>query len=392
MLIIKNATILTMANAGCIQNGFIVIDKSKILHIGKNDKSELAQYESKACKVIDATSHFVLPGFVDAHTHLGIANSAMRWEGSDYNEVGDPVTPQMHTIDGINSFDDSFFDTLSGGITTAAVSPGSANIIGGTICVIKTGGSKCVDKLVVKQNLAMKCAFGENPKNVYGQMQKKSPYTRMANAAILREALFKAKEYLDKKEKSKDGNNFDSNFKYNALIPLLKKEMSMHIHCHRADDIYTALRISKEFDLDTVLVHASEAHFLAQDIKDSGYPVIVGPTMTFKTKQELKNKSFNTIKSLLDIGVKACITTDHPVIPLQQLNICAALAVAAGLDAQEALKSITIYAAQILGLQDRLGSLEVGKDADIAIWDRHPFVATAKTLTTIVNGQVVYSI
>ncbi|MCL2520169.1 MAG: amidohydrolase [Spirochaetaceae bacterium] len=394
MLLIKNAKILTMAKAN-YQNGFIVLNNGKIDELGEMEKLDVTRYEHEAAEVIDAKGQYVLPGFIDAHTHLGIANSNLRWEGEDYNEVSDPVTPHLRTIDGIYGFDESFTDSLSGGVTAVAISPGSANVIGGLICAVKTGGSHNIDKLVINNSLAMKCALGENPKNVYGQWLKKAPYTRMASAAILRESFFKAREYLEKKDKSREGvtdgdKKPDFNFKYEALIPVLKREVAMHIHCHRADDIYTAIRVSKEFNLRTVIIHATESHLLAEDIKASGYPIIVGPTMTFKVKPEVQNKSFTTIKSLLDIGVKASITTDHPVIPLQQLNICAALCVQAGLSEEEALKTITIYGAEIMGLADRIGSLEVGKDADLALWNNHPFNATAKVLTTIIDGKIVY--
>ncbi|MCL1945233.1 MAG: amidohydrolase family protein [Firmicutes bacterium] len=390
MLLIKNATINTIEDKEPINDGYILLKENKIFQVGKMSDFDLKSYEKKVSHTIDALGKQVYPGFIDAHTHLGIANVGLRWEGADYNEISDPVTPQMRTVDGIYGFDDSFRDTMIGGVTTVVVCPGSANVVGGVVCAIKTGGSNIVDEMIVDANLAMKCAFGENPKNVFGQSQKKAPFTRMATASLLREILIKTKEYDNKLKNATKDKPVDINIKYEAMLPVVRREIPIHIHCHRADDICTAIRIGKEFDLRLVLVHATEASLVAQHIKSSGYPAIIGPTMTHKSKPEVKNKGFGTLKSLLDIGVLACCTTDHPVIPLQHINICAALTSQAGLDKYQALKAITIYAAEIIGLQDRLGSIKVGKDADLVLWDGHPFDATAKATNVIINGKVVY--
>ena len=271
-----------------------------------------------------------------------------------------------------------------------AVSPGSANVICGQIVALKTGGGKRVDNLVIKQPLAIKCALGENPKNAYGQSKKTSPMTRMGTAAIFREHFFKAKEYLSKKENSENGKQPDFNMKYEALIPVLKREIPIHIHAHRADDIHTALRLIAEFEIRGVLLHCSEGHFIVSDLSESNIPAIVGPTLSFAKKPETANKSFETVDILLKSGIKACITTDHPITQLEHLNICAALCVKAGLDEREALKAITIYPAEILGLDHRIGSIKPGKDADFAIWRKNPFDATGNVLHTIIDGKIVW--
>ena len=384
MLFIKNGTILTMEGQN-YEKFSILLKNGKIESMGENIETP------EDAEIIDASGKFVLPGLVDAHTHLGVTGHGLRWEGSDHNETTDAVTPHLRTIDAINAFDRSFEDSLAGGVTTVATSPGSANVIGGQITAMKIGGSKRVDKLVIKAPTAMKCALGENPKNAHGQAKKSAPLTRMATAAIFREAFLCAKEYMDKREKAEDGKLPDYNIKHEALIPLLKREIPVHIHAHRADDIHTAIRLLKEFDLKGIIIHCSEGHLVADDLLEAGYPVLIGPTMGFSGKPETANKSFETVGILNRKGIKATITTDHPVIPLEHLNLCASLAVKAGMDEEEALKSITIYPAEIMGLGDRLGSLKIGKDADVSIWDKNPLDATSKVLYTIIDGKIVYS-
>lgn len=384
MLFIKNGKILTMEGQN-YKKASILLEKGKIKAIGEDIK------QPKNAEVIDANGKYVLPGLVDAHTHLGLSGHGLRWEGTDHNETTDNVTPHLRTIDAINTFDRSFADSLAGGVTTVATSPGSANVIGGQITTMKVGGSKRIDKLVIKAPSAMKCALGENPKNAHGQSKKTAPLTRMATAAIFREAFYKAKEYMEKKEKSEDGKLPDYNIKHEALIPLLAREIPVHIHAHRADDIYTAIRLLKEFDLKGIIIHCSEGHLVADDLLEAGYPVLIGPTMGFPGKPETADKTFETVGILSRKGIKATITTDHPVIPLEHLNLCASLAVKAGMDEMDALKAITIVPAEIMGLGERLGSIKVGKDADITVWERHPLDATSKVLHTIIDGKIVYS-
>ena len=383
MLLIKNGKLLTMEGTD-YEKASLLLENGKIKSIGENLKTP------KGAEVIDAAGKYVLPGLVDAHTHLGLSGHGLRWEGNDHNETTDNVTPHLRTIDAINTFDRSFADSLAGGVTTVATSPGSANVIGGQITSMKVGGSTRIDDLVIKAPTAMKCALGENPKNAHGQSKKSSPLTRMATAAIFREAFLKAKEYMEKKEKAEDGKLPDFNMKHEALIPLLKREIPVHIHAHRADDIYTAIRLLKEFDLKGIIIHCSEGHLVADDLLEAGYPVLIGPTMGFSGKPETANKTFETIGILNKKGIKATITTDHPVIPLEHLNLCASLAVKAGMDEMEALKAITIVPAEVMGLGERLGSIKVGKDADISIWDKNPLDSTSKVLYTIIDGKIVY--
>ena len=383
MIFIKNGKIYTMAE-GVIENGSILIKEGKILEVGKDIIAPLD------AKVIDAEGKMVTPGFIDAHCHLGMWEEGIGFEGSDGNEMVNPVTPELRAIDGINPMDISFQEAYEGGVTTAVTGPGSANVIGGTFLALKTYGHR-VDDMVIKNPVAMKIAFGENPKRVYDS-QKKSPVTRMAVASILRETLFKAKTYLEKKENAEDSSKLpDYDIKMEALIPVLKKEIPLKAHAHRADDIFTALRIAKEFDLDITLDHCTEGHLIVDDLVREGKPAIVGPTFGNRSKFELKNKSFDTPRILNEAGVKIAITTDSPVIPLQHLPLCAGLAYNAGLDEIEALKAITINPAEIAGLDDRIGSIEIGKDADIAIFDGNPIKdIDCKTYMTIINGEIVY--
>lgn len=370
---------MTMAGE-TIENGQVLIKDNKIIEVGNNIKV------SDDCKVLDAEGGYVLPGFIDAHCHIGMFEQDMGFEGSDGNEVTNPVTPQLRAIDAINPMDSSFKEAYEAGVTCACTGPGSANVIGGTFAVIKTKGIR-IDNMIVKNNVAMKCAFGENPKRCYHD-KKQTPSTRMATAAILRETLMKAKEYLDKKENGKEKPAFD--MKMEALIPVLKKEIPLKAHAHRADDIFTAIRIAKEFDVNLTLDHCTEGHLIADELAKENYPAIVGPSFGFRTKIELKNKTFDTLKALNDVGVKFAIMTDHPVIPLYRLPMCAALGVKAGLDEETALKAITIYPAEILGIQDRVGSIEVGKDADISIFDKNPLDIQSKAKYVLINGEVVY--
>ena len=387
MLLIKNGKVMTMedTNYDCAS---ILIKNGKIEAIGENLEVP------DDVQVIDAEGCYVLPGLVDAHTHLGLSAHGLRWEGADYNETSDNVTPHLRTIDAINAFDRSFADTLEGGVTAVAISPGSANIIGGQLTAMKTGGSMRVEDLVLKAPLAMKCALGENPKGAHGQAKKAAPITRMATAAIFREAFLKAQEYLAKKKAAQNGDEGkmpEFNIKHEALIPVLEREIPVHIHAHQANDIHTAVRLVQEFGIKGVIIHASESHLIVDDLAAADLPLLIGPTLGFSGKPETANKTFKTVNILHKAGVKVCITTDHPVIPLHHLNVCAALAIKAGMDETEALKAITIYPAEIMGLDDRLGSLAPGKDADIVIWNKNPIDTTGRVLHTIIDGKIVYT-
>ncbi len=382
MILIKNAKIYTMAG-DVIENGSILIKEGIIEEVGEDLIAPLG------VETIDAEGRMLTPGFVDAHCHLGLFEEGIGFEGSDGNEMVDPVTPQLRAIDAINPMDISFREAYEGGVTTAVTGPGSANVIGGSFLAIKTYGDR-VDNMVIKDPVAMKIAFGENPKRVYDS-QKKSPVTRMATASMLRETLFKARTYMEKKDDEDISKRPDYDMKMEALLPVLRKEIPLKAHAHRADDIFTSIRIAKEFDVDLTLDHCTEGHLIADELAKEGRAAIVGPTFGSRSKFELQNKSFQTPKVLVEAGVKIAITTDAPVIPLQHLALCAGLAVNDGLDEMEALKAITINAAEISGIADRVGSIEKGKDADIVIFDGNPLRdIDARPKYTIINGKIVY--
>ena len=381
MLLIYNGHIKTMAGAD-IENGCVLIDDSgKIAAVGKDlDAPADAQR-------IDAGGRLVTPGCVDAHCHIGLDNEAMGWEGMDYNEIVDPITPQLRCIDSINPMDEAFDNALQGGVTTACTGPGSANVVGGTFVALKLYGKR-VDNMILKHPVAMKCAFGENPKRCYGQGSKKSPMTRMGTASLLRELLFKTKRYYEDK---KEGKNPGFDMKLEAMIPVIEGKIPLKAHAHRADDIFTSIRIAKEFGVKLTLDHCTDGALIADELAKEGLPAFVGPTLGNKSKIELKNKSFTTPKVLQEAGVKVSIITDSPVIPLQYLPMCAGLAVNAGLDKEEAWKAITINPAESIGVGDRIGSLEPGKDADVVIWAADPLSTVGgEAYITIVDGKVVY--
>ncbi len=383
-MLIKNAKIYTMAG-DIIENGSILIQDGKIKEIGMNIS------ESEDMEIIDAQGNTVFPGFVEAHSHIGLKEDSIGFEGIDHNERVDPVTPQMRAIDGVNPMDITFKEALAAGVTTAQVSPGSANVICGSTSVIKLSGHR-IDDMIIKDLAGMKIAFGENPKRVYNE-QKKSPITRMAVAGLLRETIIKSKIYMEKKAAAEGDISKEPAFdmKLEAMIPVLKGEIPLKAHAHRADDIFTAIRIAEEFDLDLTIDHCTDGSVIAEELAIAGYPAIVGPSLGHRTKFELKSKEFNTVKILIEAGVKIAITTDSPVIPLHHLPLCAGLAAAEGLDEIEALKAITINPAEIMGLGDRIGSLEIGKDADIVITDGHPIRdVDYKVQMTIIDGNIVY--
>ena len=381
MLLIKNGYIKPMAGAD-LENGCVLIDDNgKIAAVG-------AALEAPAgATVIDAEGRLVTPGCVDAHCHIGLDNEGMGWEGMDYNEITDPITPHMRAIDSINPLDEAFGLALQGGVTAACTGPGSANVLGGTFVAIKLHGKR-IDKMIIKNPLAMKCAFGENPKRCYGQGAKRSPMTRMGTAALLRETLFKAKRYLEDKENDKNPG-FD--MKLEAMIPVLKGEIPLKAHAHRADDILTSIRIAKEFGVKITLDHCTDGALIADELAEEGLSAFVGPTLGSKSKIELRNKSFTTPAALHEAGVPISIITDAPVIPLQYLPMCAGLAINSGLDYEEGWRAITINPAVQTGIGDRVGSLEPGKDADVVIWTADPMKTLgAEAHTTIVDGKIVY--
>lgn len=405
MLLIKNARLITMAGVE-YQNGYIAADEGKITALG-DDKAALAELEkrikaevscaeatnseSTGTEVIDAKGNYVLPGFVDAHCHIGMWEDSVGFEGDDGNEMTDPVTPHMRAIDAIYHADRSFVEAYESGVTTVVTGPGSANVIGGQFAALKTYG-RSVEEMLIREPVAMKVAFGENPKTVYHE-KRQSPMTRMATAAILRESLMKAREYKQMQEDyERDSENFDKpdyDMKMEALVKVLKKEIPVKAHAHRADDILTALRIAKEFGLRITIEHCTEGHLITDILLKEQAAVITGPFLTDRSKIELKNQSPKAPGIISRAGIKTAIMTDHPCTPVQYLPLCAAVAVKEGMEEAEALKAITINAAEITGIADRVGSLEVGKDADIIILDGPPLELKTKLMYTIINGQVV---
>ena len=381
MLLIKNGYVKPMVGEDIPGGSVLIGDDGKIVAVGADIPAP------EGCDVIDAQGHLVTPGCVDAHCHIGLDNQAMGWEGRDYNEIIDPLTPQMRAIDSINPQDEAFQLAIEGGVTTACTGPGSANVVGGTFVAIKLVGKR-VDDMILKNPLAMKCAFGENPKRCYGQGLKKSPTTRMATASLLREILFKTKRYLQDKE---DGKNPPFDMKMEAMIPVIKKEIPLKAHAHRADDIFTSIRIAREFDVDITLDHCTDGSLIADELAQEGLPAFVGPSLGSKSKIELKNKSFTTPATLHAAGVPVSIITDAPVIPLENLPMCAGLAANAGLPMDEAWRAITINPARATGIGDRVGSLEPGKDADVVIWSADPLTTVgAGAWYTIVDGKIVH--
>ncbi|CEN25560.1 amidohydrolase [[Clostridium] sordellii] len=383
MLLIKNGKILTMTGKN-LHNGCVLIKDKKIIEI--NETIE----ETKLMTVIDAKGAWVMPGIIEAHCHIGLSEEGIRFEGDDINESTSPITGHLRAIDAINPLDQAFKDAISGGITSVMTGQGSANVCGGKFLFMKTSG-KCIDDMIVKDEAAMKVAFGENPKRVYSSKQT-TPSTRMATAAILREALYKAINYKNKKEEVlQKGDYFEVDLKQECFMDVLDKKIPLKAHAHRADDILTAIRLAKEFNLDMTLDHCTEGHLIPEYIKKSGFSAIVGPSLTNRSKVELKNRTFKTAGVLNKYGVDVAITTDHPVVPIQYLPICAGFAAKEGLGIEEALKAITINPAKICGVEDMVGSIEVGKDADIAIFTGNPMEVFSETLYTIIDGNIVYS-
>lgn len=337
--------------------------------------------------VIDATGLRVYPGFIEAHGHIGLDNYGMGGVGQDYNEYNDAITPQLRAIDSFNPMEKHIEMALAAGITTICTGPGSSNVIGGTFIAVKTNGT-CVDDMIVKDPVAMKCAFGENPKRCYSS---KGVSARMTTAAKLRETLFKAREYLEKKDAAADDPSKKPGFdmKMEALVPVMRGEIPLKAHAHRADDICTAIRIAKEFGVKLTIEHCTEGHLIVKELVRAGWPVAVGPSLTSASKLELFNKTFDTPGILANAGLQVSIITDAPVIPQEYLPLCAGLAVKAGMDPFDALRAITINPAKHIGIEDRVGSLEVGKDADIVLMDGDALVSASKVVKVILDGEVL---
>ena len=387
MIYIVGGKILTMAG-NVWEKGYLCIENGKIRELGPmKDGAPFPLPADKNLTVINALGCLVMPGLIEAHCHMGITEEKKGMEGDDCNETVNPITPHLRAIDAINPMDAAFSNAVRAGITSAMIGPGSSNVVGGTFSFVKTFG-RCIDDMVVLSPAAMKIAFGENPKVNYSG-QEKSPVTRMAIAAMLREELFKAQRYYEQKCAGMKREKED--FRLEPWIPVFEKKIPLKAHVHRADDIQTAIRIAEEFGLPMTLDHCSEGHLITEKVKESGFPAIVGPDLTSRNKIEVQNMAFKTVGILNQAGVKTAITTDHPVSLIQSLPICAGFAVKAGMEEMEALKSITIYPAQICRVDHRVGSLEPEKDADIAIFDGSPLKVETKTLCTMIEGVIVYA-
>ena len=379
-MVIINGKIFTMEGQP-IENGYVRVKGKWIEEVG-----DMSSFTKKEEEVLDVSGAWVMPGLIEAHAHIGITEEKWGTIGDDCNEETNPVTPTLRAIDAVNPMDPAFHDAIEAGITSVMTGPGSANVVGGQFVFMKTQG-RCVDCMIVKNPAAMKVAFGENPKTAYGDKDQ-YPSTRMATAALLRKTLYEAWQYKKDKESKKLEKE---DFEMEPWLPVLARQIPMKAHAHRADDILTAIRIAKEFHVDITIDHGTESHLIVDEIKASGFPVIAGTDLTSRSKLEVQNMSFKTNKILQEAGVLFAITTDHPVALIQYLPLCAGLAVKHGLPMEEGLKAITIYPARICKVEDRVGSLKKGKDADIAIFSGNPMEMFTKTLYTIIDGEIIYT-
>lgn len=376
-MIIYNAKIYTCdKDFTVIENGFVRVEGSKIVQVGKG-----------ACKGdFDAHGKYLLPGFIDCHTHLGLTTAGVGLEGEDLNESVDACTPQLRMIDGINPLDYSFELARKAGITTAVVSPGSANAVAGQIYAIKTAGKR-IDGMSLGQ-IGIKFSLGENPKMNYNDRDQ-SPVTRMAVAAVIREALFKAKRYGEdiKKALAQDDDMPEFDIRSQSLLPLLERRIKAHFHCHRADDIFTAIRIAREFELDYTLVHCTDGYLIADELGKENCSAIVGPVICDRCKPEMASLSPENAAILSENGVKVAVCSDHSEVPIEYLPISVGICRKHGLSFENALLSVTRNAAQIAGIDSRVGSIEVGKDADMTVFNADPFEVLSSPELVMINAE-----
>ncbi len=382
--LIKNVEVWTMDAQDTRFSGWVLLGDGKITAMGEGEPPVCAE-------ALDGEGGVLTPGLIDIHSHLGLYEDGLGFEGADGNEDTDPVTPHLRAIDGVNPMDRGFQEAREAGVTTVAVSPGSANPIGGQIALLKTAGRR-VDDMVLKAPLAIKFALGENPKSVYHDKDE-APVTRMATAALIREQLYKAKEYFSRKARAEDDPDQDDpdyDSKLEALLPLLWGKAEAHFHAHRADDIFTALRIAREFGLRAVIIHGTEAHLVADLLAEEHVPVVCGPFMTDRSKPELRHLTDEAPGLLCKAGIPTAITVDHPEIPLRLLPMALMLAVRAGMDKTNALRAVTSVPAQIAGMENRIGSLREGMDADCVLWSGDPLDITTQVQAVFVNGALEY--
>ncbi|RXZ00412.1 amidohydrolase [Fictibacillus sp. S7] len=368
--LIKGAKVYPITSP-VMKRGDILIQNGKILHLAP------AIEPSSDMEVIEAVGFHLLPGLIDVHTHLGLYDEGTGWAGNDANETNEVLTPHIRAIDGCHPLDSGFRDAIQHGITAVHIMPGSANVIGGTTSVIKTAGTDIRDMLV-KELAGLKVALGENPKRIHSGRENNS-ITRMGIMGMLREAFYHA-----------NASTFKDDLRISPLLAALEREIPVRIHAHRADDILSAVRLADEFNLDLRIEHCTEGHLVANDLSGRGLQVSVGPTLTRRSKIELKNKTWETYKVLADHGIEVSITTDHPYTPIQYLNVCAALSVREGLSEENALRGITINPAKNLGVDQRIGSLEPGKDGDLSLWSEHPFHFSSLPVMTMIQGKILY--
>lgn len=383
MLAIKNGVVYTIEN-GVIEGGTVLVDGGKIVAVGKDVAIPAG------AEVIDASGKFVTPGIIDAHAHVSIWEEGLGWEGDDVNEMTSPVTASVRALDGINPDEIGLHDAFKGGVTTIWSAPGSGNVIGGEGVTMRTYG-ETVDEMIMLSPAGIKAATGENPKGAYGG-RNQMPKTRMGVAALLRETLVKAQNYQQKIEKANgDQDKMPArDLGLENMVRVLKRELPLRTHCHRADDMMTVIRVAKEFNIKVTIEHATEGHKIAHELAKNDVAIIVGPSLTARSKVEVRDRSLATAGICAEAGVKVALMTDHPIIPVHYLPICAGLAVKNGMDEDEAMRAITLTAAEICGVAERVGSLVPGKEADIVVWDDHPFEYTTHVEYTIINGSVVY--
>lgn len=378
-LLLKNCLMFEISTGNTVKSDLLIQDE-KIKEISREINLQIPH-------VIDVKEKYVLPGFIDCHTHLGIIEEATGKIGVDNNETSDPITPHLRGIDAINPLDISFADAVKSGVTTVMSGPGSDNAVGGQSALIKTHG-KIIDKMVLKSPVGIKVAFGENPLTTYGQ-NSKCPVTRMGTAALIRELFMKTQDYISKKEQN---NLFERDIKLEAMIPLLKGELPLRAHAHRADDIATAIRIADEFNIKKLVIeHGTEAHLIKEYIKEKNIPVALGPMLTPRIKMELRRRNYSSALELAEAGIKVALITDHPFNSIDQLRTVALLAISEGLRPMDALKALTINPSEIVECQDRIGQLKAGYDADIVVFNGNPLDLNSKVIMTLVNGNVVYS-
>lgn len=393
-MLIYNARIYTMAEKAenIIENGYVLVENGKIADVNSMNNLSVTPTDED----IDAQGMDLYPGFIDGHSHIGVWEDGLGFEGDDGNEETDPCTPNLRAIDMINPMDHCFVEAYESGVTTVVAGMGSANPVGGSFLAMKTFGSPRIDKRIIKSPVAIKFALGENPKSVYKDKDI-APVTRMATVAIIREQLQKAKRYqsdIDAYNRSVGTDEEldlpDYDAKCEALLPLLAKKIKAHIHCHRADDIFTAMRICKEFDIDYVIIHGTEGHLIADELLEEKCDVVLGPVLCDRSKPELKNHTIKTAGQLEQKNIRFAICTDHPVVPEQYLPLSAGMAVRGGLSYENAIKALTINPAIICGIEDRVGSIEVGKDADMVLFNGNPLEVMNTPKMVICDGVVSY--